>query len=202
VPAIIVLGDKTNHGGEVIEASGVTDTHGKRMARVGDRVQCPKKGHGATVIIEGDLTFVIDGKAVAYHGCKTSCGAILISSQAVTTVSFGGGGGGGAAPAAKATQARQAGQSAAQAVAAAPLAPAAYDLRFLVNDDKTSQPLAGIPYKITLDSGEEFTGVTDASGHTQTVGSDAQRIAYLEAPYYGNVSSSPDTHHEHSACGC
>jgi len=202
VPATIVLGDKTDHGGEVIEASGVTDTHGKRIARVGDKVHCPKKGHGSTVIIEGDMTFVIDGKGVAYHGCKTSCGAVLISSQAVTTVSFGGGGGGGSASAAKATQARQTIQSGAQAIAATALVPVAYDLRFLVNDDKTSQPLAGIPYKITLDTGEEFTGVTDASGHTQTVGSDSQRIAYLEAPYYGNVSSSPDTHHEHSACSC
>jgi len=200
VPAIIVLGDKTDHGGEVIEASGVTDTHGKRMARVGDKVHCPKKGHGSTVIIEGDMTFMIDGKGVPYHGCKTSCGAVLISSQAVTTVSFGGGGG--TASPAKATPAKPASQAGAQAVATMPLVPAAYDLRFLVNDNNTSQPLAGIPYKITLDTGEEFTGITDASGHTQTVGSDAQRIAYLEAPYYGNVSSSPDTHHEHSACGC
>lgn len=92
MPAIVVLGDRTNHGGEVIDASGITDTHNRRIARIGDKVQCPKKGHGATVIIEGDLTFVIDGKGAAYHGCKTSCGAILISSQSVTTVNFSGGG--------------------------------------------------------------------------------------------------------------
>jgi uncharacterized Zn-binding protein involved in type VI secretion len=75
VPALIALGDKTDHGGEVIEASGVTDRHGKRIARVGDKVQCPKKGHGTTSIVEGDLTFLIDGQGAAYHGCKTSCGA-------------------------------------------------------------------------------------------------------------------------------
>ena len=34
----IVLGDATSHGGKVIEASGMTDTHGKRIARVGDKV--------------------------------------------------------------------------------------------------------------------------------------------------------------------
>jgi uncharacterized Zn-binding protein involved in type VI secretion len=75
VPALIALGDKTDHGGEVIEASGVTDRHGKRIARVGDKVQCPKKGHGTTSLVEGDLTFLIDGQGAAYHGCKTSCGA-------------------------------------------------------------------------------------------------------------------------------
>jgi uncharacterized Zn-binding protein involved in type VI secretion len=81
----IVLGDKTDHGGEVIEASGVTDTHGKRLARVGDKVSCPKKGHGTTAIVSGDLTMVVDGQAVARHGDKTSCGATLISSQSVST---------------------------------------------------------------------------------------------------------------------
>jgi len=57
VPAVIVLGDRTDHGGEVIEASGVTDTHGRHIARVGDKVTCPKKGRGETmIIITGDLT--------------------------------------------------------------------------------------------------------------------------------------------------
>ena len=91
MPAMIVLGDKTDHGGEVIEASGVTDTHNKQIARVGDKVYCPKKGHGIAVITTGDPTMIIDGKAVAYHGCKTSCGATLISSQSVTTVNVGSG---------------------------------------------------------------------------------------------------------------
>jgi len=82
----IVLGDKTDHGGEVVEASGVTDTHGKRLARVGDKVTCPKKGHGGTTqIVSGDLTMIIDGKAAARHGDKTACGATLISSQSVST---------------------------------------------------------------------------------------------------------------------
>lgn len=82
----IVLGDKTDHGGEVIEASGVTDSHGKRLARVGDKVTCPKKGHGTTVIATGDATMIIDGRPAARHGDKTACGATLIASQAVSTI--------------------------------------------------------------------------------------------------------------------
>lgn len=81
----IVLGDKTDHGGEVIAASGVSDTHGKRLARVGDKVTCPKKGHGTGEIVTGDPTMIIDGKAAARHGDQTSCGAKLISSQSVST---------------------------------------------------------------------------------------------------------------------
>jgi len=150
VPATIVLGDKTDHGGEVIEASGVTDTHGKRIARVGDKVQCPKKGHGATVIIEGDMTFVIDGKGVAYHGCKTSCGAVLISSQAVTTVNLGGGGSGaGAATAAASSVAATATESALQ----------------LFYDEQAQLPSAvGLPWFIKARDGRALSGTVGDDG--------------------------------------
>lgn len=82
----IVLGDQTDHGGVVIEASAMTDTHGKGIARVGDQVTCPKRNHGTTVIVTGDPTMIIDGKPAARHGDKCACGATLISSQFVSTV--------------------------------------------------------------------------------------------------------------------
>jgi uncharacterized Zn-binding protein involved in type VI secretion len=82
----IVLGDRTSHGGTVVEASSSTDTHGKRIARVGDKVTCPRKGHGrVTTIATGDPTMLIDGKPAARHGDLTACGATLIASQAVST---------------------------------------------------------------------------------------------------------------------
>ncbi len=79
----IVLGDSIDHGGEVIEASAATDTHGKRLARVGDRVSCRRCGR--TEIVTGDPTMLIDGKPVARQGDKTGCGATLIASQSVST---------------------------------------------------------------------------------------------------------------------
>jgi len=83
--AFIVVGDKTDHGGEVIEGSPSTTAGGKRVARVGDKVTCPKKGHGGTVVIaSGDPTCIIDGQPAARHGDKTSCGAILLASQATS----------------------------------------------------------------------------------------------------------------------
>jgi uncharacterized Zn-binding protein involved in type VI secretion len=82
----IVLGDKTNHGGVVISVSRTTDCNGKGIARVGDQVTCPQKGHGGvTTIVTGDPTAVIDGRPAARHGDRTACGASLIASQSMTT---------------------------------------------------------------------------------------------------------------------
>ncbi len=83
---VIVVGDKTDHGGEVIQGAVGTDAAGKLVARVGDKVTCPKRGHGGTTVIaSGDASFTIDGQPVARHGDKTACGATLLSSQVVTT---------------------------------------------------------------------------------------------------------------------
>jgi uncharacterized Zn-binding protein involved in type VI secretion len=78
---VIVLGDKTSHDGEVISASGEGryTIDGIPVACVGDKVSCPKKGHGPETIIEGDPNATLDGKPIALEGCKTSCGAVLIS---------------------------------------------------------------------------------------------------------------------------
>ena len=82
----ILLGDKTNHGGTVITASPTSDCDGKGIARVGDQVTCPRKGHGrVTTIVTGDPTALIDGRPAARHGDKTACGATLIASQSLTT---------------------------------------------------------------------------------------------------------------------
>lgn len=161
MPEMIVLGDKTDHGGEVIEASGVTDTRGKQIARVGDKVSCPKKGHGITVITTGDITMVIDGRAVAYHGCKTSCGAMLISSQAVTTVSFAGGAG-----AAASSSNAGGSQSAAPAATAMKFD---FDEQVRAIDHQTGEPIPGIAYFIETPNGERYFGRTNAEGHCQRV---------------------------------
>jgi len=81
---LIVLGDKTSHGGTVVEASAETSVGNVRVARVGDMVSCPRQGHGTCPIVTGDPTMVIDGKPAARHGDKTACGAVLISSQGLT----------------------------------------------------------------------------------------------------------------------
>ncbi|MBO2982194.1 PAAR domain-containing protein, partial [Burkholderia pseudomallei] len=47
---------------------------------VGDRCTCPINGHEHCVIVEGDEDVRIEGRAVAFDGHRTSCGATLVSS--------------------------------------------------------------------------------------------------------------------------
>lgn len=79
---LIKLGDKTSHGGAVVEASTQSDTGGVGIARMGDKTTCPK--HGPNPIISGDSSLIIDGKPAARHGDKTACGATLIAGQQAT----------------------------------------------------------------------------------------------------------------------
>lgn len=76
---VIRLGDPTNHGGLVIEASGGGDIYGKPVACKGDRVSCPKDNHGINPIVEGSEVWKIMGIPVALEGHKTACGCVLIS---------------------------------------------------------------------------------------------------------------------------
>jgi uncharacterized Zn-binding protein involved in type VI secretion len=79
----IVVGDKTSHGGVVVEGSQVSVIDGKPIARVGDKVTCPKRGCPSTTVIAStsDPSIIVDGKPGAFHGDKTACGATLISTQ-------------------------------------------------------------------------------------------------------------------------
>jgi uncharacterized Zn-binding protein involved in type VI secretion len=107
---LIVLGDKTSHGGTVITAAPTTDTQSKPWARMGDKVACPLC-KGVFPIAEGDPSLIEDGKPVAYHGCKTACGAILIASNQVVTSTqpSGGAGAAGASAGSSAAQASDGG---------------------------------------------------------------------------------------------
>jgi uncharacterized Zn-binding protein involved in type VI secretion len=79
---LIRLGDKTSHGGVVIEASPHSDIAGVGIARMGDKTVCPK--HGPSPIVSGDSTLIVDGKPAALDGDKTGCGATLIAGQQTT----------------------------------------------------------------------------------------------------------------------
>lgn len=87
----IVLGDKTSHGGTVVSACTVATTHAKQIARVGDKVTCPKCG--STVIASGDASTIVMGQPVARDGDKTACGATLVAGQSVTLTRAGSGSG-------------------------------------------------------------------------------------------------------------
>ncbi|MDC8757068.1 PAAR domain-containing protein [Janthinobacterium fluminis] len=72
-------GDATTHGGKVLQASGNFPVNGKRAARVGDWVSCPK--HGANQIVEGGGATLEGGIAIVLHGCRTACGSAVIANS-------------------------------------------------------------------------------------------------------------------------
>lgn len=78
--AVIRVGDSTSHGGKVVTGRDTSKVMERAVACVGDLCTCPMDGHRDCVIVEGDENVKVDGKAVAFDGHKTSCGAALISS--------------------------------------------------------------------------------------------------------------------------
>lgn len=83
---LVLLGDKTSHGGKVISASSNIIVNGKTVALIGDLVSCPVPGHGTNPIIEGFPQRTFNGRAVVADGCKCQCGCTVISSAMNSTV--------------------------------------------------------------------------------------------------------------------
>lgn len=78
---LIVVGDRTTHGGTVVSGDLTCEFDGKPLARVGDMTVCPRcKGSFAITTGAEDMR---DGAGNGYarHGDLTACGAKLIASQ-------------------------------------------------------------------------------------------------------------------------
>jgi uncharacterized Zn-binding protein involved in type VI secretion len=176
--SIIVLGDKTTHGGTVISAAPSSDTQGKGWARVGDMVSCPRC-KGIFPISQGDTSLIDDGKAVAYHGCKVACGATLIGSQIMTTTDPSGGDAAGAAGAESSPRmangfgsigggliARYEDESVNDEVSR-------FRGRFQVLDSSSGEAVSGAAARVRSTGGQYLTTSTDADGFTAWVERDA-----------------------------
>ncbi|MCQ9121334.1 PAAR domain-containing protein [Rodentibacter pneumotropicus] len=79
---VIVIGDKTTHGGTVLQGSHSMTAGGKNIALQGDLVACPKC-KGNFPIAESSSKMSANGRGVALEGMKTACGAELIASQSL-----------------------------------------------------------------------------------------------------------------------
>ena len=75
---VIILGDRTDHGGRVTSASSKETIDGRGIARIHDEVSCPL--HGTNVIVEGHSEVTIEGRPLAFEGARTKCGSRLIGS--------------------------------------------------------------------------------------------------------------------------
>lgn len=176
---VIRLGDPTSHGGQVVSAASNFDMFGKQVARIGDKVTCPQKGHGVCTIVEGDPTWTIDGRNVALEGHKTSCGAVLISTlpnvhrsyEGMGTASYG-------SPSAElaATFQRNARSDGSKR----------FDEQIRISDGE-GNVLANLAYTAKLASGELIRGVTDENGLTDRYFTDAQEVVEV---YVGHIGDS------------
>ena len=82
---IICKGDKTTHGGTVLDGMAEWSIEGVPVACLGHLVSCPQC-KGNYPIIEGSSKATVMGKQIALEGMKTACGAALISSQTLSSV--------------------------------------------------------------------------------------------------------------------
>ena len=90
--AVICKGDRTSHGGRVLEGNPNVTTGGRQIAQLGHATICPLC-KGKFPIIEGVASHTYGGKPTAVHGMKTACGATLLASQNEMLIDAGGGGG-------------------------------------------------------------------------------------------------------------
>lgn len=173
---IIVMGDKTSHGGSVITSSPFSDTMGKGWARVGDMTACPRC-KGVFPIAQGDPSLIDDGKAVAYAGCKTACGATLVSSQMLTWTEPSAG----AAPDATSASALATllpgfglvGAGLAGQYQDEPAADEKFRGRFQLVDATTGEPVRNEQVRVRSTGGQYLTGTTDDEGFTSWVERDS-----------------------------
>jgi hypothetical protein len=122
-------------------------------------VACPKC-KGVFPIANGDANFIVDGAPVAYHGCKTACGATLIGGkQGITSM----------VPTSGAAQGGSGGDTDRFGVISSTLAAAYEDEpldseserfkgRFQVHDRKSLEPIAGTNVRVRSTGGQYLTG--------------------------------------------
>jgi uncharacterized Zn-binding protein involved in type VI secretion len=72
------VGDTTDHGGRVISGDDTRIINDRKVARLGDLVDCPL--HGLTRIISTNAAAEFTGdRRTAHLGCLTSCGARVVT---------------------------------------------------------------------------------------------------------------------------
>jgi len=77
MPAVARLGDKSDHNGTIVTATGLASANGINIAVDGDLHSCPIHGHGTTALtsIVSDVTS--DGKGIITIGATAGCGAVI-----------------------------------------------------------------------------------------------------------------------------
>lgn len=158
----IVVGDRTSHGGIVVSGCPNFLIHGQPIARVGDKVHCPRCGD-TTIATSSHSSVAAYGAAVAYDKDQTSCGAILYSRHN----DLNGWGGNDASTTIEDKDPDSETILESKLSAAAPQNK--FQEHFTLYDLLTGAAMPNIGYSIKNNEGEIFEGTTDAQGRTDVV---------------------------------
>ncbi|WP_254606808.1 hypothetical protein [Burkholderia contaminans] len=69
-----------------------------------------------------------------------------------------------------------------------PVGGAECDEQYVLKNEKTGQPLVGVPYRIHTSSGRVFSGMTDSAGHTQRVATRYAEKLRIEIVEHGHAA--------------
>ena len=160
-----VDGSTTSHGGTVKATQSRSSTDGKHWLVEGDGFECPKCKTWST-LIRNNCTVSVNSKKVALVGDLFTCGATLEQAQSRSVV-------GGSAIGAYQSAQSALGETVNNLSANSEHQ---YGTRFLLQDELTAEPLAGVCYEI-YHNGETIHGTTDAEGYTSPItGKDADEV--------------------------
>lgn len=155
----IVLGDRTSHGGVVVSGDPTWTIDGKPIARVGDKVTCPRCKRDTTIVTSRFPTVIDLGKPVTYDQDKTDCGAVIYSRH------------NGHAGWGEAEGGTESSNSSIENYV--PKQAPRFQEHFVLRNNETGEPLAGVLYTIKTGDGKTFEGETDAQGRTHVVWTDS-----------------------------
>jgi uncharacterized Zn-binding protein involved in type VI secretion len=175
----IVLGDRTSHGGVVISGDPTWTIDGQPVARVGDKVSCPRCKRTSTIVSSRFLTVIDLGKPAAFDQDVTDCGALLYSRH------NGHAGWGDDSVEASDNENSEAARDQAAAVAPAedyaPKKAPRFQEHFILKNSETGELLTGIPYTIRTGDGNVVEGETDSDGRTGVVWTDSPLPVEVQA---------------------
>jgi uncharacterized Zn-binding protein involved in type VI secretion len=187
IVGLIVMGDRTSHGGTVISGDPSFTLDGQAVARTGDKVTCPRCKRVSTIISSRFPTVIDDGRPVVYDQDMTDCGALLYSRHN----NHYGWQESGDDNAAASTASRT---IAAEPVEDQPLKqPSRFQEHFTLRNNETGAPLAGVPYTIKTGDGNTFEGETDAQGRTSVVWTDSPQA--IEVVAHPKPAADADPYH-------
>lgn len=162
IVGFIVKGDRTSHGGHVVECTSHRSIDGLLVARVGDPVWCPRCNRMTKIVTSRFPQVTDNGVPSAFDLDMTDCGAQLYSRHNNHA-----GYGSNDSPVSSPVKAQVAVKTPNRAGEAASV-----QEHFVLRQDGTGKALAGVKYTVTTAGGRVIEGETDEDGRTGVVWTD------------------------------